>query len=457
MKRRFSIVFIWGILVLAACDNAVEMRSTLSNSHFEMQSIRHSQLQTIDSLMWQQPDSALIVLLNYLDDDGRNATHHVSTNETFNNHYAQLLTSELLYKNYLSQQNRTELQQATVYYDSLLQVIDTRSVSHRFNRKDTSHASVQTIAFLDARAHYINGVGYYENDSVVPACQEYLKALEVMEKSFDKNKLVGKRAMFMSYTYNRLAELYYEQFMSEFSIECYRKSLGYCQIASTTPNGKANIFYHIGVEYSALKQVDSAFCFFGKAMIHLQDTNSSLYRDILFNRALLSYQENNETENALRDLKLVYNTSGSKEERQKRLLAMGWIHYTIGEMDSAICQLTYVYENTSELTSQIQAAENLRDIYQTLGDENKASKYAHFLSQFAVSNFENKVEQSCLSDMYQGFRLYAANRQSDREKARIYYKILLFSISSRRRRGCGPRSPGISRFIRRRITKTKAA
>ena len=82
------------------------------------------ELAAIDSLMWQQPDSALAVLLNYLDDDSRDAARHVSTNETFDNHYAQLLTSELLFKNDYAQTNRTELLQAVAYFDSLLVMTD---------------------------------------------------------------------------------------------------------------------------------------------------------------------------------------------------------------------------------------------------------------------------------------------------------------------------------------------
>ena len=117
-------------------------------------------LQAIDSLMWQQPDSALLALMAYEGDASE-----------YNHHYAQLLTSELLYKNYYAQTNRPELQQAVAYFDSLMQVSEPqRSLSLSKGRS----ASAKTTAFLAARAHYINGVGYYENDSAVQACTEYI-------------------------------------------------------------------------------------------------------------------------------------------------------------------------------------------------------------------------------------------------------------------------------------------
>ena len=101
----------------------------------------------IDSLMQQRPDSALALLL-----DCRDGVHTVSTNPT-DRHYYQLLLAEALYKNDSAQANRRELQQAMAYFDSLCGCTDVaRNVS-------------TNLAFLSARAHYMNGVGYYQNDS----------------------------------------------------------------------------------------------------------------------------------------------------------------------------------------------------------------------------------------------------------------------------------------------------
>ena len=150
----------------------------------------HPALVEIDSLMWQHPDSALVCLLPYFDTCCRDVSRNVSTD--YNRHYAHLLLAELLYKNDYAQTNRMELQQAVGYFDSLC-----------FGRDAAHHVSTDpTTVFLDARAHYINGVGYYEKDSIVEACKEYLKALEVMENRFEEKELVGKKAQFLAYTFN---------------------------------------------------------------------------------------------------------------------------------------------------------------------------------------------------------------------------------------------------------------
>ena len=51
------------------------------------------ELLTVDSLMWQQPDSALMRLLPWFD------TCTDAAHDIYNRHYANLLLAELLYKN----------------------------------------------------------------------------------------------------------------------------------------------------------------------------------------------------------------------------------------------------------------------------------------------------------------------------------------------------------------------
>ena len=129
-------------------------------------------LENIDSLMWQQPDSALAVMMQFA------ASPEADSLGEFNGHYCQLLIAELLYKNDYAQSNRAEVLQAVGYFDSI------------------------DDAFLAARAHYINGVGFYERDSLIEACTEYLNTLRIMENHFGENELVGKKARFMALTYS---------------------------------------------------------------------------------------------------------------------------------------------------------------------------------------------------------------------------------------------------------------
>ncbi|MBR5169720.1 MAG: hypothetical protein IKW85_04045, partial [Muribaculaceae bacterium] len=70
----------------------------------------------IDSLLWRQPDSALALLLPWFDS--------VAVPVEYDLHYAHLLLSELLYKNYYEQTNRAELLQSEAYFDSISLIIN---------------------------------------------------------------------------------------------------------------------------------------------------------------------------------------------------------------------------------------------------------------------------------------------------------------------------------------------
>ena len=295
-----------GLLAEAACTQRVKVPEPVEGPTAE--------LLAIDTLMWRQPDSALACLLPYFDTCG-DANFCVSTATAYNRHYAHLLLSELLYKNDYAQVNRTELLQAVAFFDSITQVPE--PVERPSNR----------IAFLDARAHYINGVGYYENDSVVEACAEYLKTLEVMEEHFEDKDLVGHKARFMAYTYNRLGDMFSEQFMMEPAIDCYQNALVFCKIEPTSPQGISNILYRLGKQYDKMGEKTKASDYYEQAIHGLPNNNSLLFRDLVSTKALCDYQLGRGYEQSLNTLKQIQTQANSEIEYLLRSLTIGGIFF----------------------------------------------------------------------------------------------------------------------------------
>ena len=144
------------VLRLGACTSHSETRQGTSLPHASL-----PELAAIDSLMWRQPDSALAVLQQFA------ASPQTDSLDELNGHYCQLLVSELLYKNDYGQSNRPALQQAVAYFDSLILTLkDTPTLKRLIAGTDPlSLTRNDNILFFTARAHYINGVGYYERDS----------------------------------------------------------------------------------------------------------------------------------------------------------------------------------------------------------------------------------------------------------------------------------------------------
>ena len=342
------------------------------------------ELAAIDSLMWRQPDSAFAVLKQFA------ASPQADSLDEFNGHYVQLLISELLYKNYYGQSNREGLLHAVDYFDSLT------ANTHIMPQQNRN-------VFLDARVHYINGVGFYEKGDVVKACAEYLKALELMEGYFEGKAIIGKRAQFMANTYNRMGDLFSEQFMMESAITCYENALVYCKIELTSPIGISNILYRIGKQYDKMNEIDKARQYFEQALECMTDTNNLVYRDIVSSKAVSDYRYGVEIDQPLDELKQIVLLADNETERLYRCMTIGALFFEEGIYDSALYYLIPVFENTDNKLSQIQAAEYLRNVYDSIGEFRKADVCVRFLADNKKSEGENKALVSKLEDLFKEY------------------------------------------------------
>ncbi len=418
MKRCCWIgILVW--LAMAACTrpntDPVETRRATSLPT----TIASPELSAIDSLMWHQPDSALACLIPYFDTCCRDAMiaspddatdfqkrrmQCVSTAE-FNRYYAHLLLAELLYKNDYAQTNRPALLQAVRYFDSLVREAPPFKGAGGI-KKDLSQTS--NLSFLTARAHYINGVGYYEHDSLVPACAEYLKALELMESRFGEKDLVGKKARFMTYIYNRLGELFEEHFIMEPAIDCYKHSCDYSVISPISSYSVSITLYHIGKHYDMKGDKDSADYYYSQALVNIPDSANINYRDIVSTKALLSYQLAHQAEAPLRRLKQMAVLAEDDDERLTRYLLIGGIYFEENLYDSVLLYLEPVFENKVDKFLKIKVANYLRIIYDSLGNQKKSNECMRYLALHNETGAENSALVSQLSDMY---KMYLTRKQ----------------------------------------------
>ena len=442
------------VLFLVACtqphNDLVETRFIASPKN-----TASPKLSAIDSLMWYQPDSALMCLLPYFDTccrDALNASpdnvlnaspdnvlnaspdnttdttrrNHCVSTTAYNRHYAHLLLSELLYKNDYAQTNRTELQQAVAYFDSLM-LADTRGVSLQVGRcRDTSNVSVRrrasaknatkTNIFLDARAHYINGVGYYENDSVIQACAEYLKTLEIMENHFEEKEIVENKARFVSLIYGHLGELFKEELLIDPAIECFKEALNFCNLEPTSKYGKSISLYRLGILFNITGQNDSADFYYRKALENLPDKNNLHYRDIITSKTILDYNSGRNIDSVIKELRFVESLATDESERLSRFLIIGDIFYEDKMYDSARWFLESVFEQQSDIQARMLAAEELRNIYQEERDSIKAHQYAAFLANLAMPEYERKTDVSKLNELFQNYLIQKQGQKAAWEK-----------------------------------------
>ena len=349
----------------------------------------------IDSLMWVRADSALKLMLEFA------GSPEADGMDVFEGHYCQVLIAELLYKNYYKQSNRKDLLKAVHYFDSI--------VGMDGYGTDTRGVSVQELeAFLAARAHYMNGVGFYERDSVVAACGEYLKALEVVETHFPNLETQDVAALqvehlprFMGLTYGRLAELFSGQFMQEPAVVCCKKALAFDRIETSSPLNQSSLLILLGKQYAKLNQNDSASYYCNEALQRLPDTNNAVYRDLVSQLALLNYDLSKDAEASISQLKRMLAQTSDENEKMARISTIGSIYCDDGQYDSALVYLVPMFENKDNAVRQRVAASYLHEIYQSKGDTVKAAQFAVYLAENSVSQGESNAQVSQLNELFQ--------------------------------------------------------
>ena len=393
-------LFVIGLLFLAfvACTSRAKVAE-----HGQSEEGTNPELSAIDSLMWRQPDSALAMLQQFA------ASPKADSLDELNGHYCQLLISELLYKNDYGQSNRPALQQTVRYFDSLCLC---KGVAR----------NISTIAFLDARAHYINGVGYYERDSVVEACMEYLKALEVMEGHFVEKELVEHKAHFVALAYTHLTDLFSDQYLHEQAIYFGKESLVYYNKYDAFKSHVAWVLNAIGSHYDMMNNYDSAVYYYNEGLIILPDTNSLIFRDLATHLAFLNYNKDKTMKIALCQLHNLINQSQSKKESLSRYAIIGDIFYQEKQFDSAAFYLSKVFHNSQSVDSKKQAAEWLVEICKAQGKDFEAHEYADFLVPFANLNENNSHLKSQLAELCNEYGQSRQDRKNLRQQDKALWK-----------------------------------
>ena len=377
--------------MLVACSKPAEVPEPVEGPTQE--------LAAIDILMWHHPDSALAVMLEFAGSEAADSL------DVFEGHYCQVMVAELLFKNYYGQSNREEVLKAVGYFDSIVGMdgADARG------KADARGASVQgRDAFLAARAHYMNGVGFYERDSVVAACAEYLKALEIMETHFPNMETQDVASLqvehlprFMGLTYGRLAELFSGQFMQEPAIVCCKRALEFQEIEPGSPLNHSSLLYLLGKQYDKLNQYDSAAYYYDEALRLLPDTNNLVYRDLVSQYAILKYETEKDNESFIQDLGCMVAQAADESEKLTRYLIIGAFYADVGQNDSALKYLTPVFMYKDDYQMTREAARCMRDIYQSQGDSLKVIQYAMYLTDNEVHEGESNAQVSQLNDMFQ--------------------------------------------------------
>ena len=378
----------------------------------------------IDSLMQHDADSALVLLLDKAclvptgcDELSRNANACLAAADV-NDDYRSLLLSEALYKTGNAQLNRfrcetfqeTSLQEAVRCFDSLA----------------AQYPGSDDIVVLSARAHYMNGVGFYENDSVVEACREYLKTLEIMENRFDESELVGYKAKFMGLTYTRLGEVYFYNGIADASLYSRKKALACFKRLENYD--LANTFRSVGGAYLLDHQNDSALFYYRKAIdLSLKQNNLMVYCYSLSEAASI-YYDLGYTDSAFIMMRNALSIPVDEEHRLIQYFTFGLLFEKERLLDSAIVYYKKSL-NSNNYNTRTASEEKLGDCYHALGDTTNELFYKlrhnESLRQF-VDLTPDRIKIKTLFENHKLNKIEKQNQSYIKQKRRFDYFILSF-------------------------------
>lgn len=408
-------------LALASCQKPTATSADEPPFHDTIRlPVASTALEAIDSLAERAPDSAWTLLTEWFA-VGNTAPQFVAvdsitadsiwTDTLLDRHYAALLLAEAFYRGDYAQTNRDAVMGAAAYLDSLVRQLPPSETGKR----EAASSRNADFAFLAARAHYINGVGHFENDSVALACEEYINALETMTAHFPETALTGRKARFMALCYNRLNELFTSQFMMHPAIVCGKEALAFLQNDPINAYSVSKTLHRIGIMYDNLGEKDSADYYYSRAITSLPDTFNLFYRDLSASQVLLAYQTQGKPSLVVNRLKQLAADAADEEEMLTRHLTIGYVYYSEQEYDSALVYLASVFERETDIESRIQAAEYLRVIYDSLGQSGKDNLLIRFLADNKSVGFDSKATVSHVSELFQGY----LSRKQERERRSV--------------------------------------
>ena len=229
-----------------------------------------------------------------------------------------------------------------------------------------------------------------------------------MENHFEKKYLVGTKAKFMAYTYNRLGDLFSEQYILDPAIDCYRCSYDYSVISPISSYSVSIALYRIGKQHDMKGDKDSADYYYSRALANMPDSTNLYYKDIVCTKPLLSYQLTHQAEASLKRLKQMALLADDDDERLTRYLLIGGIFFEENLYDSALLYLEPVFENKENQLLQNRVANYLRIIHDSLGNKEKSNEYMNYLALNNETGAENSALVSQLSNLY---KMYMSQKQ----------------------------------------------
>lgn len=342
----------------------------------------HSVLLTADSLMWSDPDSALLLLEQIPEPQLLEGADRAL--------YALLMT-QARYKCCVLLENDSLIQIAVKYYK-------------KGNDKERL-----------AKSYFYMGCVHVEKKELTEAIELYLKSLRLIQQKKD--------AIFIAMVYSHLGNCYNEQNLKKNAREMHKKCFEIC--AKEDSARACYALNDIGDTFLDVNHLDSALFYYRQSLKIAQALHNSDLLSIIYSDMAAVCKEQNKNSEAIDYVSKALAYSSSKDDYLLACSTKGDILNCLNNGDSAIYYWN-IGAASSNLYIKVSSYKCLNQEYKKRKDWEKATLYADsfFICYDSIQTMNNRAELDKLLDNHQ-VELHK-QKLSVRNQQLIIYLIILF-------------------------------
>ena len=279
----------------------------------------------------------------------------------------------------------------------------------------------ESIDTLSSKARFDYALTLFEQDSLVPACENFYKVIYMLEEddSVRSKKSRGKLVEILN-AHAMVGLIYLEFDLPNIALSHFNMALGYAKDLNSD-DVLSHIYKRLGFAHHAYN-ADSAIYYYQKCI----DTYPNHLNKIDVDKAIaeILFYEKNERDSALNLMRSNLGIIEHENVREAYYTLLGEMMCDCKQYDSAIYYLSMSVD--SELYFlQLNSADNLSRVYDSLGDYEKKSYYDGIVARLGmerIGNFEvDRVR--AMNDIYN------EHKQADREAIARKRIVLIFLLS----------------------------
>ena len=277
---------------------------------------------------------------------------------------------------------------------------------------------------LNYKARFDYAMSLFEQDSLVAACENFYKVIYMLEEddSVRSKKSRGKLVEILN-AHAMVGRIYIEFDLPNIALSHFNMALGYAKDLNSN-DVLSHIYKRLGIAHHAYN-ADSAIYYYQKCI----DTYPNHLNKIDVDKAIaeILFYEKNERDSALNLMRSNLGIIEHENVLHAYYSLMGEMMLDCKQYDSAIYYLSMSID--SELYFlQLNSANNLSRVYDSLGDYEKKSYYDGIVARLGMERIDGNFEVDRVRAMND---IYNEHKQADREaiaRKRIVL-ILLLSLA----------------------------